>query len=137
MIYSSNLNKKAFSLIELIFMIVVIGIIAAVAVPKLMGTRSSAIVSTLKQDITTITTSIQSYYLLNGKIDKISDAVVINNSTWTTISNNEIKYIEDSNSCVDIAVVSGKLNITVDKTAGTICNKLFDSGVVTISYDLN
>jgi general secretion pathway protein G len=137
MIYPYNLNKKSFSLIELIFMIVVIGIIAAVAVPKLMSTRSNAIISTLKQDIATITTSIQSYYLLNGRIDKISDTVVINNSTWTTISDNEIKYIEGSNDCVDIVVINGKLNIIVDKTAGIICNKLFDSGAVTVHYDLN
>ena len=70
--------KKAFSLIELIFIISVLGIIAAVAVPKLLDSRSSAVVTTIKQDIVTITTSIQSYYMLNSGIEKITDSVNIN-----------------------------------------------------------
>jgi len=35
-------NKKAFSMIELIFVIVIIGILSAVAVPKLAATRDDA-----------------------------------------------------------------------------------------------
>ena len=62
--------KKGFSLIELIFVIAVIGILAAIAVPKLLDSRSNAIVTTIKQDISTITNSIQSFYMLNNGIDK-------------------------------------------------------------------
>ncbi len=41
-------NKKAFTMIELIFVIVIIGILAAVAIPKLAATRDDAkIVSAL------------------------------------------------------------------------------------------
>ncbi|MDY0121115.1 MAG: type II secretion system protein [Sulfurimonas sp.] len=39
-------QKKAFTIIELIFVIVILGILAAVAVPKLSATRNDAIVST-------------------------------------------------------------------------------------------
>jgi general secretion pathway protein G len=38
--------KKAFTMIELIFVIVILGILAAVAVPKLSATRNDALVST-------------------------------------------------------------------------------------------
>ncbi len=37
--------KKAFTMIELVFVIVVIGILAAIAVPKFAATRDDAIVS--------------------------------------------------------------------------------------------
>ena len=74
--------QKAFSLIELIFVIAVLGIIATVAVPKLLDSRSGAIVTTIKQDISTITTAIQSHYMLNGKIEKITDSVNINEKNW-------------------------------------------------------
>ncbi|MCD6259763.1 MAG: type II secretion system protein [Helicobacteraceae bacterium] len=38
-------QKKAFTMIELIFVIVILGVLAAVAVPKLSATRNDAIVS--------------------------------------------------------------------------------------------
>ncbi len=127
--------KKAFSLIELIFMIVVIGIIASVAIPKLMDTRSDAVISSLKQDITTVTTSVQSYYLVHGKIDKISDAVTLNKSTWD-ISDKEIKFLEDTKTCVSIKIADNQLQIIIDPTAGSVCQKLSDSGLDNINYNL-
>ena len=75
--------KKAFTLLELIFVIVVLGILASVAIPKLMTTTNSAKVSSLKQDIRTVTSSVQSYYITNGSMAKISDAVMLNSSLWT------------------------------------------------------
>jgi len=43
--------KNAFSLLELIFAIVVIGIISSFAIPKYLDTKNSAVVSTIKRDI--------------------------------------------------------------------------------------
>jgi len=42
--------KQSFSLIELIFILVVMGIIASVAIPKLINTKNNATVSSIKQD---------------------------------------------------------------------------------------
>ena len=99
------MSKKAFSIIELIFMIVVIGIIASVALPKLMNTKNSAVVSSLKQDISTITSSVQSYYLVNNKIDKLSDAVTLNSSLWD-ISDTQSKYLDNGKLCVTISIAN-------------------------------
>ncbi len=133
MLYKSS--KKSFSLIELIFIIVVIGIIASVAVPKFMDTRSDAIVSSIKQDISTITTSVQSYFLVNGKIDKISDAVMLNNSVWD-IGDKELKYFDNTQLCINIKINNNKLELVIDNNAGDICEELTNSGIVTTSYDL-
>ena len=88
--------KKAFSLLELIFAIVVLGVISSFAIPKYLDTKDSAVVSTIKRDISTITTSVQTYYLINRKIDKISDALSINESNWqvedTKLTFFEAKY---------------------------------------------
>jgi general secretion pathway protein G len=127
--------KKGFSIIELIFVIAVLGIIAAVAVPKLMDSRSSAIVTTIKQDISTITTSIQSYHMINNKIEKISDSVNINANTWN-INDLKVEFFSEDKECIAIEVVTNKLNVTIDKDSSKICQKLFDSGVRDVSYEL-
>jgi len=127
--------KQGFSIIELIFVIAVLGIIAAVAVPKLMDSRSSAIVTTIKQDISTITTSIQSYRMINNKIEKISDSVNINANTWN-INDLKVEFISEDKECVTIEIVSNKLNVIIDKDSSSVCQKLYDSGVRDVSYEL-
>jgi len=127
--------KKGFSIIELIFVIAVLGIIAAVAVPKLLDTKSSATVATIKQDISTITTSIQSYYMINNKIDKISDSVNINTTTWD-VSDLKVAFNSADKECVTIEIVTNKVNITIDEDSSKICKKLYNSGVRENSYEL-
>ena len=127
--------KKGFSIIELIFVIAVLGIIAAVAVPKLMDTRSSAIVTTIKQDISTITTSIQSYYMIHGKIDKISDSVNINTSTWK-VDEKKVDFISEDTICISLSIDSNKLHVKINNDSSTVCKKLYESGVRDISYAL-
>ncbi len=50
--------KRAFTLLELVFVIVVIGILASVAIPKLWVTRDDAIVSKGRSDVATIRSAI-------------------------------------------------------------------------------
>ena len=127
--------KKGFSLVELIFSIAILGIIAAVALPKLFNTKTNATVSTIKQDISTITTSVQSYYVSNGSIDKITDAVNINSSTWN-IEDKDVQFKVDDTLCVKIELVDNSLNVTIDPTSTTTCQKLYDSGIRDVSYEL-
>lgn len=53
--------KKAFSMIEMIFVIVVIGILSAVAIPKMMANRETAHVVKLKEQIENIRKGIEAY----------------------------------------------------------------------------
>ena len=132
------MNKKAFSLIELIFVISILGIIASVAVPKLMDSRSGAIVTTIKQDITTISTAIESYYMLNNGISKIENSVHINKTVWK-VSDKKIEYLTDDNTnlCLSLAVTNNKLVLNIDENSqNKICQKLLSSGVVDFSHDL-
>ena len=130
--------KSAFSLLELVFAIVVLGIVASFAVLKYLDTKDTALVSTLKRDVGTAVTSIQSYYLLNQKIDKISDALTLNDTNWTVTDTK----LTDKNSCLSLEVktTSGikSLELVVDSAkTTTICKKIADAGIVTTSYALN
>ncbi len=53
-IMRENRLREGFTLLELVFVIVVIGILASVAVPKLWVTRDDAIISKGRSDVATI-----------------------------------------------------------------------------------
>ena len=131
-----KLKTKAFSLIELIFAIVIIGIISTVAIPKLMSFSSKASVSTIKNDTNAILSSIQSYYIVNKKIDKITDSININSSVWD-ITDKIVKYKENDKGCITITVNGAKLEIVIDETAGEICKELKNQGIISQTFDLN
>ena len=58
-------NKKAFTMIEMIFVIVVLGILASIAIPKLAATRDDAVEARVKKQINAIRTSIENVRLAN------------------------------------------------------------------------
>ena len=132
--------KKGFSLLELIFAIVVIGIIGSFAIPKYLDTRNSAVASTIKRDISTATTSIQSHYLVNGEITNISDAISLNNEYWTSDEPLKVIYKEGGNNCVVLEVKddnsSKVLSLTITPSSGPICTMLNEDGIVDTDYEL-
>lgn len=130
--------KKGFSLIELIFVIVIIGIIASVAVPKLMGLKDKASVSAVKQDLNTMIKSIQSYVLLNGRINDINDAITLSSNLWT-IDGLNATFKEDDKDCITLEVDASKLDVKINdfKDDTSVCSELKKSGVQSISYELN
>ena len=62
-------NRYAFTMIELIFVIVILGILAAVAIPKLAATRTDAEVSKTAQDIMGGASEIASYAMSKAETD--------------------------------------------------------------------
>ena len=53
--------KKAFTMVELIFVIVVLGILAMVALPRLAGSKKDAEITRAKAEIAAIRSAIQTY----------------------------------------------------------------------------
>ena len=58
--------KKGFTMIELIFVIVILGILASVAIPRLASTRTDAEVSALAGNIRTLISDAAAYYAVKG-----------------------------------------------------------------------
>ena len=54
-------NKKGFTLIELLIVVVIIGILAAIAIPKFANTKDKAYVAAMKSDLRNIATYEEQY----------------------------------------------------------------------------
>ena len=63
--------KKGFTMIELIFVIVILGILASVAIPRLAATREDAEISTAVANIRTLLSDISAYYAVKGSFNDV------------------------------------------------------------------
>ncbi len=60
------MDRHGFTLIELLIVVVIIGILAAIAIPKFASTKEKAYVATMKSDLRNLATAQESYFYDNS-----------------------------------------------------------------------
>ena len=113
--------KKGFTMIELIFVIVILGILASVAIPRLAATRTDAEIATTVANLRTILSDAASYYAVKGEFGTVKWKD-ITNVTLQLSRNNPITASDvatqhgahlaaDGKNCISIQLVDRSGNI--------------------------
>ena len=108
------MKRAGFTMIELIFVIVILGILAAVAVPKLAATRTDAALASAKSDIGTITQAIPAWY--QGQKDaRIIEGTSLDTSKWL-VGTADVNYTlkVDGVNCVTAAIFDVNVSDSTD-----------------------
>jgi type IV pilus assembly protein PilA len=60
-----GMTRKGFTLIELLIVVVIIGILATIAIPKFANTKNKAILASMKADLRNLVTAQEGFYFDN------------------------------------------------------------------------
>lgn len=88
-------KRKGFTIVELLIVIVVIGILAAITIVAYNGTQQRARDSQRESDVKTIVKALELYYIDNGKYPAGGGSTVIN-SWWTTTADSSWATLQSS-----------------------------------------
>ena len=82
----SRSNRRGFTLIELLIVVVIIGILAAIAIPKFQNTKGKANAASLRADLRNLVTAEEAYFYDNSTYTTNISALNIRLTTGVTIT---------------------------------------------------
>jgi prepilin-type N-terminal cleavage/methylation domain-containing protein len=129
------MRRDAFTMIELVFVIVILGILAAVAIPKLSATRDDAKVSAMMSLLAQGTSEVADYVVSQGKVE--DDLTTMSNAFKSLVDRGvassgtkkiDVKFGNISD-CVSVQVVTNGGDEDIDVLKGNagsdvLCTRL-------------
>ena len=124
--------KKAFTMIELIFVIVVIGVLAAIAIPMISATRDDAVLVKTMAEIRTAIEEINAYYISQGKLalDTANNKVKFKEMTNAGVvdSSGDLGFFAKNEKCISLKFFATDQScLGVDISEQGLCKKLWEA----------
>ncbi|HEX8849170.1 MAG TPA: prepilin-type N-terminal cleavage/methylation domain-containing protein [Gemmatimonadaceae bacterium] len=79
-------RRAAFTLVELLVVVVVIGILAAMAIPKFKNTKGKANAAALRTDLRNLATAEESYFYTNNHYTGVLDSLKFRGSNGVVVT---------------------------------------------------
>ena len=106
-------NKEGFTLIELMIVIAIIGILAAIAIPNFIAYRNKAYCSAAENDAHALASALADYYAIPG-----NNTVPAANALGITLSDANTATINGTINTITITVTDGSARCPDDYQAG-------------------
>ena len=139
--------KKGFTMIELIFVIVILGILASVAIPRLAATREDAEISAAVANLRTLVSDATAYYTAKGEFGsaKWSEITNVPLGSATHGVTTETKLKAGGKDCIGVKLVDknngtpAHIEITKDSSnkGSGVCKTVLDSEPVKAYFTSN
>ncbi|MCI7464106.1 MAG: type II secretion system GspH family protein, partial [Campylobacter sp.] len=137
--------KKGFTMIELIFVIVILGILASVAIPRLAATREDAEISAAVANLRTLVSDATAYYTAKGEFGAVkwADLTNVPLNAGTTGATTEVKLKAGNKDCIGVKLVDknngapAHIVFTKDTTNGNdgACKQVVESDPLKPYFD--
>ncbi|WP_107929787.1 prepilin-type N-terminal cleavage/methylation domain-containing protein [Campylobacter concisus] len=124
--------KKAFTMIEPIFVIVIMGILAAVIISKINATREDARLTKVMSEIAVAIQDINAYYISQGKLalDTANNKVKFKEMTNAGVvdSSGDLGFFAKNERCISLKFFAADQScLGVDISEQGLCKKLCDT----------
>ena len=82
----SRTRNSAFTLVEILIVVIILGILAAIVVPQFTDASNEARLSRLQSDLQSVRSQIELYKMQHGGDDPSADATANNTDFWTQLT---------------------------------------------------
>jgi type IV pilus assembly protein PilA len=106
-------NRKGFTLIELLIVVVIIGILAAIAIPKFANTKEKAVLAGMKSDLRNLVTAEEGFFSDNQTYSTTLGAAQVNTAAGGACGGTVVFVPTAGNVIVPASCTSAGWNATV------------------------
>jgi type IV pilus assembly protein PilA len=118
-------NRKGFTLIELLIVVVIIGILAAIAIPKFANTKEKAILASMKSDLRNLVTAEEGFFSDNQTYSTVQGASQVNAAAPGGACNGTVAFQASSGNVLAVA------NCTAAGWSATATNPAIKGAIAT------